>query len=231
MNDHLTQAEKLLLAASPYPSTAALLDDALLAVLDEQLAGRAPFTQAEFEALRVEVSAGLMDALFGLVAQVAKVIDASRVADRAISAAASIAFMSPLADARAQLGALVFPGFVRSAGAAAPAPHARLPRRHHPPRRAPRREPRPRPPVADRDRAGDAALPRRRGHAAARARRRTAPRPGALDAGGAAAVPLRPAPRRRRPGERAADPQGARAASGLPDPVLAPTAGAACPSP
>ena len=119
VNDHLTQAEKLLLAASPYPSTAALLDDALLAVLDEQLAGRAPFTAAGFEALRLETSAGLMDALFGLVAQVAKVIDASRVADRAISAASSLAFMSPLADARAQLGALVYPGFVRAPGVAA----------------------------------------------------------------------------------------------------------------
>ena len=118
VNDHLTQAEKLLLVASPYPSNAALLDDALIAVLDEQLAGRAPSTKAEFEALRIEVSAGLMDALFALVAQVAKVIDAWRVADRAISGASSLAFMSPLADARSQLGALVHPGFVR-AGAAA----------------------------------------------------------------------------------------------------------------
>jgi ATP-dependent helicase HrpA len=119
VNDHLTQSEKLLLAASPYPSTAALLDDALLAVLDDQLAGRAPFTTDAFEALRVEVSAGLMDALFAAVAQVAKVIDAARVADRAISAASPLAFMSPLADARAQLEALVFRGFVRSAGVAA----------------------------------------------------------------------------------------------------------------
>ncbi|CAN5565263.1 ATP-dependent RNA helicase HrpA [soil metagenome] len=119
VNDHLTQSEKLLLAASPYPSNAALLDDALLAVLDDQLAGRAPFTAAEFEALRIEISAQLMDALFGLVAQVAKVIEASRLADRAISAASSMAFLSPLADARAQLEALVFPGFVRASGVAA----------------------------------------------------------------------------------------------------------------
>jgi ATP-dependent helicase HrpA len=118
VNDHLTQQEKLLLAASPYPSTAALLDDALLAVLDDHLAGRAPFTAAGFEALRVDVSAGVMDELFALVAQVAKVIDAWRVADRAISAASSLAFMSPLADARAQLSALVSPGFVRTTGVA-----------------------------------------------------------------------------------------------------------------
>jgi ATP-dependent helicase HrpA len=118
VNDHLTQQEKLLLAAGPYPSTAALLDDALLAVLDDHLAGRAPFTAAGFEALRVDVSAGVMDELFALVAQVAKVIDAWRVADRAISAASSLAFMSPLADARAQLAALVSPGFVRTTGVA-----------------------------------------------------------------------------------------------------------------
>jgi ATP-dependent helicase HrpA len=118
VNDHLTQQEKLLLAASPYPSTAALLDDALLAVLDDQLAGRNPFTTAAFEKIRLEISAGLMDALFTLVAQVAKVIDAWRVADRAISAASSLAFMSPLADARAQLAALVSPGFVRTTGVA-----------------------------------------------------------------------------------------------------------------
>jgi ATP-dependent helicase HrpA len=59
-----------------------------------------------------------MDALFGLVAEVAKAIDASRTADRAISAASSLAFMAPLADARAQLGDLVFPGFIRATGAA-----------------------------------------------------------------------------------------------------------------
>ena len=118
VNDHLTQAEKLLLAASPYRSTAALLDDALIAVLGDAIGQRAPFTQAGFEALRAEASGGLMDALFGLVAEVTKVIDAARIADRAISAASSMAFMSPLADARAQLASLVHDGFVRSTGAA-----------------------------------------------------------------------------------------------------------------
>jgi ATP-dependent helicase HrpA len=88
-------------------------------VLDDQIGGRAPLTAGGFEALRIETSADLMDALFGLVAQVAKVIDAWRIADRAISAASSLAFMSPLADARAQLAALVAPNFVRSTGVTA----------------------------------------------------------------------------------------------------------------
>ncbi|MBX3194807.1 MAG: ATP-dependent RNA helicase HrpA [Microbacteriaceae bacterium] len=116
VDEHLTQTEKLVLAASPYRSTAALLDDALLAVLDEAIGESAPFTRAGFEALRERASAGLMDALFGLVADVAKVLAAARDADRTISAASSMAFLSPLGDARAQLDALVFPGFVRITG-------------------------------------------------------------------------------------------------------------------
>jgi ATP-dependent helicase HrpA len=59
-----------------------------------------------------------MDALFGLVAQVAKVLDGARTVDRAISAASSISLMSPLADARSQLEALVHPGFIGAAGVA-----------------------------------------------------------------------------------------------------------------
>ncbi len=118
VQEHLTGTEKLLLAASPYRSTAALLDDALLAVIDAQLAGRAPSTRGEFEALRVEVSSGLMEALFDTVSTTAKVMQGARDADRAISRASSIALMGPLADARAQLDALVHPGFVRATGVA-----------------------------------------------------------------------------------------------------------------
>jgi len=116
VQEHLTGAEKLQLAASPYRSTAALLDDALLAVIDQAAGDRAPFTQPEFEALRAEVSAGLIDGVFEAVQLTARVLDAARVADKAISARSSLALMSPLADARAQLDSLVYPGFVRSTG-------------------------------------------------------------------------------------------------------------------
>jgi ATP-dependent helicase HrpA len=93
----------------------------MLAVFDAQLAsrlsdGRAPFTRAEFESLRAEASAGLMDALFDTVSTVARVMGATRDADRAISAASTISLMAPLADARAQLADLVYPGFVRATG-------------------------------------------------------------------------------------------------------------------
>ncbi|MFC5500815.1 ATP-dependent RNA helicase HrpA [Lysinimonas soli] len=120
VQEHLTGAEKLQLATSPYRSTAALLDDALLATIDELVdaatAEHAPFTRAGFEALRDEVSGGLVDGLFATVALAAKVLGAAREADRAISNNSSLGLMAPLADARSQLDALVHPGFLRLTG-------------------------------------------------------------------------------------------------------------------
>jgi ATP-dependent helicase HrpA len=118
VRDHLTDAEKLALAASPYPSTPALWDDALLATLAAAAGGRAPRDKAGFEALRVEVSAGLIDALFETVAVMAKVLTAAREVDRAITAASSLAFMGPLTDVRGQLSGLVHAGFAGIAGLA-----------------------------------------------------------------------------------------------------------------
>jgi len=116
VRDHLTAAEKLALATSPYPSTPALWDDALLATLAAAAGDRAPRDAAGFEALRSEVSANLVDALFDTIALIANVLTAAREVDRAISAASSLAFMGPLTDARRQLQALVHPGFAGLAG-------------------------------------------------------------------------------------------------------------------
>jgi ATP-dependent helicase HrpA len=120
VQEHLTATEKLQLATSPYRSTAALFDDALLATID-QLADAAtdpaaPFTRAGFDTLRAEVNAKLVDALFATVSLAARVLGAARDADRAISGTASLSLMVPLADARAQLDALVHPGFLRLTG-------------------------------------------------------------------------------------------------------------------
>jgi ATP-dependent helicase HrpA len=114
---HLTGAEKLAIASSPYPSTAALLDDALSAAIAAAAGDRAPFTRAAFEALRDEVAGGVLDAVFRVVSDAATALTAARQADKAISSASSLALMAPLADARAQLAALVFPGFIAATGA------------------------------------------------------------------------------------------------------------------
>ncbi len=118
VREHLTGAEKLALAASPYPSTAALWDDALLATLSAAAGDRAPRDRVAFEALRTEVSAGLVDALFDTGALMAKVLTTARQVDTAISSASSLAFLGPLTDARSQLAGLVHPGFAGIAGVA-----------------------------------------------------------------------------------------------------------------
>jgi ATP-dependent helicase HrpA len=73
-------------------------------------------TRAEFEAVRDAVSANVMDRMFETVSLVSKILVAAREADRAISKASSLQLMSALADARAQLEALVPSGFVSATG-------------------------------------------------------------------------------------------------------------------
>ncbi|TYL54496.1 ATP-dependent RNA helicase HrpA [Agromyces mariniharenae] len=120
VQEHLSNEEKLSLAASAYSGTRALLDDCLAACVDAELRARHPDgllrTRAEFEAVRDAVSAGVVDRMFETVALVARILKAAREADRAISAASSIHLMAALGDMRAQLAGLVPNGFVSATG-------------------------------------------------------------------------------------------------------------------
>jgi len=120
VQEHLSNQEKLLLAASPYGGTRALLDDCLAACVDGVLRERHPdgllFTRAEFEAVRDAVSASVMQRLDETVALVTRVLQRWREADKAIRGATSLPLMHALGDARAQLDALVRPGFVLATG-------------------------------------------------------------------------------------------------------------------
>ena len=116
VQEHLTSGEKLALARSPYPSTQALFADCMLACADAVLGERDIRARAGFEALRDEVSASILDAMFGAVGLTSSVLAAAREAEKAIVSASNIALIAPLADAREQLDALVFPGFVSRTG-------------------------------------------------------------------------------------------------------------------
>ncbi|MGM1028373.1 MAG: ATP-dependent RNA helicase HrpA [Actinomycetota bacterium] len=118
VQSNLTAAEKLALGASPYPSTDRLFDDLMLAIIDAELGTAPPATVADFEALRARVADGLVDRLFALASQVARILTSARLADRAIRDGASLAHMAALADARAHLDQLVFDGFVSRTGLA-----------------------------------------------------------------------------------------------------------------
>lgn len=116
VQSHLTGTEKLALAQSPYRSTAELFADCLAACIDAVLADREVWTRAQFEAARDKVSASIVDSLFGAVSLLAATLGAARTAEKAIKSASNIALLGPLADAREQLNALVYPGFVSATG-------------------------------------------------------------------------------------------------------------------
>lgn len=120
VQEHLSNQEKLALASSAYAGPRALLDDCLAAVVDAELRSHHPDglvrTRAEFEAVRDAVSAHVMDRMFDAVALVSRILVAAREADRAVTKASSLHLMSALADARAQLEALVPSGFVSATG-------------------------------------------------------------------------------------------------------------------
>ncbi|MFA0848279.1 ATP-dependent RNA helicase HrpA [Curtobacterium sp. WHRI 8282] len=120
IQSHLTAQEKLALAASPYPSTAALFDDVLAAVVDAGIRRAHPdglvFTKAEFEAVRDAVSGSVVDTMFTAVSEVAAVLAAQRSAERALKQANSMSLLAALSDMRQQMERLVFPGFVAVAG-------------------------------------------------------------------------------------------------------------------
>ncbi|MCD2444321.1 ATP-dependent RNA helicase HrpA [Agromyces sp. SYSU K20354] len=120
VQEHLSNDEKLQLAASNYAGTRALLDDCLAACVDAELRGRHPDgllrSRAEFEAVRDAIAVNIMERMFETVSLVARIVKASREADRAIAKASSMHLMAALGDARAQLDGLVPAGFVSTTG-------------------------------------------------------------------------------------------------------------------
>ncbi|GAA5197071.1 ATP-dependent RNA helicase HrpA [Microbacterium jejuense] len=120
--DHLTSPEKLALAASPYPSAKALVEDCRVAVADAVIARvagpGAVRTQAGFEAARDALSAVIVDELFQTVSLTARILTAARDVERSMRDANSLTLLGALGDVKAQLAGLVFPGFVSRTGTA-----------------------------------------------------------------------------------------------------------------
>ncbi len=120
--EHLTSGEKLALAASPYPSARALVEDARVAVADAVLArtggGALIRSRADFEKARDALSAAVVDETFQTVSLVARILTAARDTDRALRAQNSMTLLGALNDVKGQLAGLIFPGFVSRTGVA-----------------------------------------------------------------------------------------------------------------
>ncbi|MGO1770916.1 MAG: ATP-dependent RNA helicase HrpA, partial [Microbacterium sp.] len=117
VQEHLTSAEKLALAASPYPSPRGVIDDCLAAVADEAIARHGEVrTREAFEAVRDEVSRGSVERVIETVSLVARILTAARDVERALKSANAMTLLGALNDARRQLDALLPKGFVRATG-------------------------------------------------------------------------------------------------------------------
>ncbi|WES64882.1 ATP-dependent RNA helicase HrpA [Microbacter sp. GSS18] len=126
--EHLTSAEKLALAASPYPSAKALIEDCRVAVADAVRDRTAPGdirSAQEFAAVRDAFSQAVVDELFQTVSLTARILTLAREVERAMRDANSLTLLGALGDVKAQLSGLVFPGFASRTG---PAQLAHLPR-------------------------------------------------------------------------------------------------------
>lgn len=122
VQEHLTANEKLALAASPYPSVAALIEDCRRAVarslIEQEVPGGVIREQAIFTRVRDAVSARIVDELFACVSLVAGILTTARAAERGIRSHNSMALLGTLGDVKTQLAGLIYPGFVSATGLA-----------------------------------------------------------------------------------------------------------------
>jgi ATP-dependent helicase HrpA len=119
-----TGTQALALAASPYPSTEALVADVQLAAIDAlltaHLAGRpatAIRTADAYAEVRTLVRDRLEDTVHALVGHLVTVLTAWRELDGAIRGTRSLALLGTVQDVQTQSTALVHPGFVSETGA------------------------------------------------------------------------------------------------------------------
>jgi ATP-dependent helicase HrpA len=119
-----TGTQALTLAASPYPSTDALVTDVQLAAVDRLLTehlGDRPATSVRtadtYAAARTAVRAGLEDTVHGVVGDLVSVLAAARDLDGAVRGTRSLALLGAVQDVKQQAEALVHDGFVAETGA------------------------------------------------------------------------------------------------------------------
>ncbi|WP_296667050.1 DUF3418 domain-containing protein, partial [Demequina sp.] len=105
--------ESLAMAASPYRTTEALVDDLQLAAVTALTPDAAAVrTRAQYEAARTRVRDDLEDRVLGVARQAAAALAAARELDGAIRTNTSLALLATLQDLREQAAGLVGDGFI-----------------------------------------------------------------------------------------------------------------------
>ena len=115
--DSLPTAERLGLAGTPYGAVAGLLADVRAAVVQGLVDAAPPVrSQEAYDALLGTARADAPDGVRALLAELLRVLDAWRAADKVLSGRAEMTLLPALADMKAQLERLVHSGFVADAG-------------------------------------------------------------------------------------------------------------------
>ncbi|CAL9498391.1 hypothetical protein SUDANB108_03398 [Streptomyces sp. enrichment culture] len=117
-SDKLTNAQKLALSSNPHGSVQALFDDCAMAAADKLIGdfGGPAWDEESYRKLYDKVRAEIVDTTVRTVGQVQQVLAAWQACERRLKAVRSPALLPNLQDVRAQLDALVKPGFVTEAG-------------------------------------------------------------------------------------------------------------------
>jgi len=110
---------KLSISRHPYPSAGALLDDCAACAADQVIAaaGGPAWDAAGFERLAEAARSGLRATTAEVVGAVARALGEAHEVEVLLGRAASPALAPAVADLRAQLAALIYPGFVSQTGA------------------------------------------------------------------------------------------------------------------
>jgi ATP-dependent helicase HrpA len=119
IQSRLTGAQQLALSTAPHGSLAGVLDDATAAAIDALMAraGGPAWDAAGFARLRDAVAGELADTALAIVGQVAEILDARRAVQRAMEPLAAAPYEPARLDVAAQMGRLVFDGFITATGA------------------------------------------------------------------------------------------------------------------
>ena len=117
---HLKQNEKLAAAALPYQSFAKCVEDITRALaareLHEQFAYSLVSKKSQFEAVRDAVQAKLLETCFDTVQLLAEIVDQMRIAQKVISNAKAVDFLSELAAEKEHINQLVTNNFISLTG-------------------------------------------------------------------------------------------------------------------
>ncbi|MFC8130403.1 ATP-dependent RNA helicase HrpA [Streptomyces sp. NPDC057302] len=118
VSDKLTNAQKIALSANPHGSIQALFADCAMAAADKLIGdfGGPAWDEESYRKLYEKVRAEIVDTTVRAVSQVQQVLAAWQACERRLKSTKSPTLLANLTDVRAQLDALVGPGFVTATG-------------------------------------------------------------------------------------------------------------------